>query len=167
MHEWKCLSVDTPPASCPLCQGFCRKMSWCDVTNGSAVRALTDRHTHAHTRDLLHTLDHWRGRESDDWGETFSLWSMSPKWGLLRYQNRDCQMRNWDLLNKDKRRYVFYETLGYDLCKKNMTFWCPLLEPKKSLAHGLILSFKWLHSWFASTSNYHQRSDLKSYSFYF
>ena len=33
IEKWKRLSVDAPPpTSCPLCQCFCRKMSWCKVT---------------------------------------------------------------------------------------------------------------------------------------
>ena len=33
------------------------------MSNGSAERVLTDRHTHMHTRDRFYTLNRWRGRE--------------------------------------------------------------------------------------------------------
>ncbi len=38
---------------------------WVSMSNGSAVRALTDRHMHTHTHrwDRFHTLDRWHGRE--------------------------------------------------------------------------------------------------------
>ncbi len=48
---------------------------WVCMSNGSAVRVLTDRHTHTHGRNRFYTLDRWRGRE----------WI----WGLAHYQ---CQV---------------------------------------------------------------------------
>ncbi len=56
-HNAKCLSVDAPPGSCPLCQ-YPRQKTF--------KRFRKCWQTHTNRRDQFYTIDHWCGRENNE-----------------------------------------------------------------------------------------------------